>query len=106
MGLWLAQAAKLWHVPVGDAMLWKRTLEDVEGEVGHSARGWNGPHVHQRLNTMVAEQRDELAEGSGGMPDGQDYGVRCEGSTAGTRMCLTYVWPLICSLPENRKAGS
>jgi len=55
---------------------------------------------------MVGQQLGELVERPGRMADREDYGVRCEGSTAGMSTCLVIVTLLTWRVPEKRNAGS
>jgi hypothetical protein len=39
-------------------------------ELRHPARARDAPHVRQQFDAILAQQRDELLDGAGGMADG------------------------------------
>ena len=85
----LAQSAKLRHVAIPDAARRQSPLERLLSEVGHASRGGQGPDIDEQLDPMMMQEFHKLFERSGRMPDRQNYGVRWEGSIAGTRMRFT-----------------
>jgi len=74
--------------------------------MGHAPGRGHGAHVDEQLDVVLLEEGDELVERPGRVPDRQDYGVRCDGSTAGTstrRICVCPFWVIV---PVKRMAGS
>jgi hypothetical protein len=57
----------------------------------HATRGRKGADVDEQLWAMLLQELEEFVERPCGVPDGEDYGVRCDGSTAGTRTRLVRV---------------
>jgi len=87
-------------------MLWQSSLQRSFGEMRHPLLRRHCPHINQQADRIVAKQLDKLVERSGRVPDRQDYGLRCDGSTAGTSTRLVSVWPFSWYSPEKRNAGS
>src|SRR5947209_9343022 len=106
IGFRLAKASQLRHVQVANPPLRQRALQRRLRKMRHPPRGGHRTHVDEQSDAMVGQQLGELVERPGRMADREDYGVRCEGSTAGMSMCLVIVTLLTWRGPEKRNAGS
>src|SRR5207249_11727803 len=106
IGFRIGEAAQDRHGQVTNPPLRQPALQRRLRKMRQPPRSRHRTDVDEQADAMVGQQLGELVERPGRMADREDYGVRCEGSTAGMSTCLVIVTLLTWRVPEKRNAGS
>lgn len=62
--------------------------EGLTAELRQASRAGKSPHVHERLDAVRAEDRDEILDGARGVADGPDGSARCHRRNIEQERCL------------------